>query len=257
MSDDLLTRSEARKLGLATYFDGEFCSKDHLSDKYTSTGRCCECVKETVQEDSFQKKDKAAVLTKAKQERKETNQFVLEILSFLKESADPDSPLAIYLLEEELSLLPKNRKAALRLEEKFYYTGEICYECKTKSKRRSETGGCEFCKVYKELQWRAANKEKVRAYKQNRRSMMLNAEGTFCEEDILRMFKEQNGLCTACGCDLNKSKYHVDHIMPLILGGSNWPHNLQLLCPPCNCSKGGKHPDEWDKIVKRKFRRNK
>lgn len=255
MSDDLLTRSEARKLGLATYFDGEFCSKDHLSDKYTSTGRCCECVKETVQEDSFQKKDKAAVLTKAKQERKETNQFVLEILSFLKESADPDSPLAIYLLEEELSLLPKNRKAALRLEEKFYYTGEVCYECKTKSKRFSQTGGCVNCRTLSAIKWRRENREVVLANAHRRRARSKNAEGFFEKEDIENMMLLQNYLCNACGISLEKIKWEIDHIMPLILGGSNWPDNLQILCMPCNRSKSGKHPDEWAKIVKKKFKR--
>jgi 5-methylcytosine-specific restriction endonuclease McrA len=33
--------------------------------------------------------------------------------------------------------------------------------------------------------------------------------------------------------------------MPLKLGGSNWPENLQLLCRTCNLRKNAKHPDVW------------
>jgi 5-methylcytosine-specific restriction endonuclease McrA len=35
---------------------------------------------------------------------------------------------------------------------------------------------------------------------------------------------------------------HVDHILPLALGGDNRRKNIQLLCPTCNLSKGAHHP---------------
>jgi hypothetical protein len=56
-------------------------------------------------------------------------------------------------------------------------------------------------------------------------------------------YKEQNGLCACCGEPL--VKYHVDHIMPLALGGRNIPINIQLLLPRCNQRKSAKHPDVW------------
>ena len=46
-----------------------------------------------------------------------------------------------------------------------------------------------------------------------------------------------------------KGKYHVDHRMPLSLGGSNYPDNLQLLCPTCNLSKSATHPDIYEKQI--------
>ena len=39
--------------------------------------------------------------------------------------------------------------------------------------------------------------------------------------------------------------YHVDHIQPLALGGSNDKANLQLLCPTCNLRKSAKHPVDF------------
>lgn len=39
--------------------------------------------------------------------------------------------------------------------------------------------------------------------------------------------------------------YHVDHIQPLALGGSNDKTNLQLLCPTCNTKKSAKHPIDF------------
>jgi len=98
--------------------------------------------------------------------------------------------------------------------------------------------------------WRKINPEKASIHARNRRSRKNNAEGNHAAKDVLAIFEAQRGLCANCGNKLFKSggkKYHVDHIMPLALGGSNWPSNLQCLCPACNLSKGAKHPAQWAK----------
>lgn len=43
--------------------------------------------------------------------------------------------------------------------------------------------------------------------------------------------------CRRCGAG---APYHVDHVRPLAMGGSNNTVNLQLLCPPCNLGKGAR-----------------
>lgn len=98
--------------------------------------------------------------------------------------------------------------------------------------------------------YRAANPEKQSAHCRNRISRKRKAEGSHTAADIQTIFEKQQGLCANCQKKLFKSgakKYHVDHIMPLKLGGSNWPSNLQCLCPTCNLSKGAKHPTDWAK----------
>ena len=90
-------------------------------------------------------------------------------------------------------------------------------------------------------------KPEVRANGKARRRVRIGAEnlpyGT-----IPAQFKAQNGLCACCGEPL--VKYHVDHIMPLALGGRNIPENIQLLLPKCNLRKGTKHPDVWRASLK-------
>lgn len=96
--------------------------------------------------------------------------------------------------------------------------------------------------------WAVRNPERVGASKRTNRAKRANAEGVHTGHDIKALFAHQRGTCPNCQALLIKrgpGKYHVDHIMPIALGGSNWPSNLQLLCPPCNMSKGAKHPNIW------------
>ncbi len=53
------------------------------------------------------------------------------------------------------------------------------------------------------------------------------------------IFDRDGGRCKGCGLVLaNKPRsFHIDHIVPLTLGGPDIPSNLQVMCPPCNRSK--------------------
>lgn len=96
--------------------------------------------------------------------------------------------------------------------------------------------------------YRKSNPDKISAMSRNRRARNRNAEGVHTDADIRSIFTHQRGLCANCKKRLFKSgpkKYHADHIMPLILGGTNWPINIQCLCPTCNLRKNAKDPIEW------------
>src|SRR5437016_14672962 len=55
--------------------------------------------------------------------------------------------------------------------------------------------------------------------------------------DEVRMFvwQRDGGRCVRCGA---REKLEFDHIIPLADGGSSTERNIQLLCEPCNRSKG-------------------
>ena len=96
--------------------------------------------------------------------------------------------------------------------------------------------------------YRKSNPDKVAAHKRNRRAINKNAEGKHTAADVRRIFEHQRGICANCKIKLIKSgknKYHIDHIVALARGGSNWPSNLQCLCPPCNVKKSAKDPIDW------------
>lgn len=88
--------------------------------------------------------------------------------------------------------------------------------------------------------------EKVRAMNQRRRARIRRAEGAHGIADIRAQFDRQKGRCYWCGKKVGDT-YHVDHIVPLSRGGSNWPENLVIACSTCNRSKGNKLPHEWSK----------
>lgn len=48
------------------------------------------------------------------------------------------------------------------------------------------------------------------------------------------VMNRDGGSCRACG---STTELQYDHIIPLAMGGSNNPENLQILCGPCNRSK--------------------
>ena len=87
--------------------------------------------------------------------------------------------------------------------------------------------------------------ELSRIKKQNRRAQKRANGGRLSRGLAQRLFKLQEGKCVYCKVELNH--YHLDHVMPIKLGGANEDGNIQLLCPTCNYKKGAKHPLDFVK----------
>jgi hypothetical protein len=51
----------------------------------------------------------------------------------------------------------------------------------------------------------------------------------------LFVWQRDKGQCVKCG---SQERLEFDHIIPVVRGGSNTERNIQLLCEPCNRSKG-------------------
>ena len=90
--------------------------------------------------------------------------------------------------------------------------------------------------------WKKQNYQQVLAHNSNYRARQYNAKGHYSQKDIAKLLIKQNGICF---CGFKFGPFHVDHKVPLSRGGSNDRRNLQLLCSPCNLSKGTKTMTEW------------
>lgn len=97
-------------------------------------------------------------------------------------------------------------------------------------------------------EWCKANPEKHSALTRNYRARKANASGYHTAEDVQVQYDHQKGHCHYCGVRVGDG-YHVDHVVPLSEGGSNWPENLVIACPTCNLSKHNKHPMDFAGIL--------
>lgn len=54
------------------------------------------------------------------------------------------------------------------------------------------------------------------------------------------VFERDGGICQLCGVELDPKNWHEDHVIPIVIGGSDMLDNVQATCPPCNMRKGGR-----------------
>lgn len=156
-----------------------------------------------------------------------------------------------------------------------YFTGKPC-KWGHIDQRYVSMRACVKCRVETSKAWRAANEKKksevqrvwnennkenkklyYKKYKEEnpdvfvrasmvRRKRVTMSDGEYSLSDVSNILERQRHKCAEPNCKADLCKgYHVDHIMPLFLGGSNWPSNLQCLCPTCNLRKGKTHPVDW------------
>lgn len=90
-------------------------------------------------------------------------------------------------------------------------------------------------------EYREREKQRSKVKQHKRRA----AEGEFTTADVELQYRSQRGKCWHCGKELN-GVYHVDHLIPLDKGGTNYANNIVCSCKKCNLSKGGKYTYEWN-----------
>jgi 5-methylcytosine-specific restriction endonuclease McrA len=203
-------RSVAKSNGSKYYFTGTPCCRGHEAPRITSSGACIEC---------------AAIWRE--EHKKEIADNYRE---WYAENKDRQ-------IEYNRQYVNDNRPA---LREK----------SRIRAKKYREADPEKFAARSKEYYHRNMKDPEFRAKQSLRASIQhgkrKGAEGTFTPDDVAAILKRQRYKCAECGTSVkSKKNRHIDHITPLALGGSNWPWNLQILCPACNLSKGAKDPIEF------------
>jgi len=125
-STPLISRQEAKALGLKKYYTGKACPKGHFSERRTSKGNCIQCTKDFYKEHRNLKKKSPSVLVLEK-----------PILS---------------------------RKEAKSKNIKTYFTGFLCSNGHL-SERRTDNGCCCECGKIIGKKWKTSNPEKITTYK--------------------------------------------------------------------------------------------
>lgn len=105
--------------------------------------------------------------------------------------------------------------------------------------------------------YRTRNRDDIRARnKQNRPKWESTAKKRLRKrlpteirvQHAFYLILKQKGLCALCLKYL-AGRYHIDHIIPRALGGTDPKKNYQLLCAKCNMAKSALHPVEHARNV--------
>lgn len=117
---------------------------------------------------------------------------------------------------------------------------------KEKANARSQAYYAQNKDKAKEAQrkWRDENQERLKVIRSNRDERVKASGGKLTPGLVDRLLMAQRWKCACCGASL-KAGYHLDHVMPLALGGEHADHNMQLLAPLCNLRKRDMHPIDW------------
>lgn len=93
-------------------------------------------------------------------------------------------------------------------------------------------------KAYLKAYWQK-NPDKAREYSARRRAFKKMSGGSFTADDVSEIRILQKGKCAICRKPLNGDE-SIDHIVPLVKGGTNDRKNLQLVHKSCNSRKRSK-----------------
>lgn len=99
--------------------------------------------------------------------------------------------------------------------------------------------------------WRDNNPLQAQVRHKRRKAIKKNAIGTYTVNDIQELYRDQEGRCAYCGISIYPdipNDIHLDHVIPIVSGGSNHIDNLVLSCEFCNLSKKDRPLKKWLEI---------
>lgn len=218
------TKKDAAASGNKFYFTMAMCKNGHTDARYAHNSVCVSCLKDNKKKNSESVKESG--IKYRKKNREKINNRMKEYL--IREN-------------EEINLRRNKRyeinkdKINLSRKEKYIANKKLYLDRSKKWRQENKELFYEGIK-----RWREKNPEVCLAQAHRKRARRKGIIGSFSSKDIKRILLLQKNKCAVCRLILKK--YHIDHIIPVFKGGNNFPSNLQILCPSCNCSKGAKDP---------------
>lgn len=216
----VVTRAQAKALGEPLFFTNIPCKRGHLSQRRISDGCCVVCAYDDRTAWKAANRDKVNELERGYRERNN------EAINARRRANYPVQKLVMQAYYEANAETIKAQVKERRLADPDGHRAkQQAYYAANKAAAFKRTAECD-----------ARHPEKKRARRINYRARVNGAEGSHTGGDIKALYEKQGGHCVYCNVELGSS-YHVDHIVALSKGGSNWPSNLQLTCSDCNNRK--------------------
>lgn len=209
------SRSAAKQLESRFYFTGLSCSSGHTAMRRTANGVCVDCSK--IIGETYRNKHRDKRRAKERE---------------------------VYYANHEKSLAEAAAYRARNLEKIAAYRKANAERDRAAWLAKYHANREHYQAIQKAYNSRNPLLHRVRLAR--RRARLLSVGGKHTAKDIVDLLKQQRGKCAYCK-NVVRYKYHVDHIMPVSLGGDNDRSNLQILCPGCNQSKHASHPIEFAK----------
>ena len=91
--------------------------------------------------------------------------------------------------------------------------------------------------------WHRANPELLRAYDNRRRARLCSIPARLTAAEWLEVFNHHGGKCIYCG---DTTLIEMDHLTPLVRGGTHTKDNVAPACRGCNRAKGAMTKDEFE-----------
>lgn len=235
-SGPLVTRKEARDVGLSKFFTGVPCKHGHIAERRSANGTCLVC---------------------ARSERARYRANHPERIAEVKASYYAANSERISLVRKNWYSSNKESIRATRAITRAANKGKTSEQNRRYRQANKENIAIKAA-LHRKLNaksiagWMAryydANTDAFLAYGRARRARKRSAGGVHTKEDVSRIFQAQRGRCAYCRIKLH-GKYHVDHIIPLSSGGHNAPSNIQVTCVACNLKKNKKSPEDFARVM--------
>ena len=213
---ELITKADAKSLGLLRFFDGRTCKNGHVAERYVRGNRCVAC----------------ALENSSKQANKTPGKY------------KPDMKAAYYIENKERIQARKTSDQAAR---RGMSVDDYVLMLKERKERRAATGGrptpeqaARYARSYYEKH-AAEIKVKARARK---RKVKHQTPSWASVKEMAKFYRLAERLTRTTGIE-----HHVDHIVPLfggLVSGLHCQQNLRVVTAEVNLAKSNKFdPDTY------------
>ena len=246
MTDEIISRSDAKAKGLSRYFTGKECKHGHIAIRCTINGVCTSCLINIDRRSREKNRERhRANWRKSSAKARLLNPEKYHAKDKKWRDANPHK-----VKEKTRRWRIENRDKYLIGEKRRRDANPEKIRLKNKKYKTENAERLSPQNIERANKWRAENPDKAKAVgrkaRQHRRARLLNATGSYIQDEINALIEKQNWLCATVQCQISlRERKELDHIIAVANGGSNDITNLQYLCLRCNRKKNRKSPEEW------------